>query len=278
MKPLKKVFRNFKIGTRILTGLRSPADFVEKSTGLEHISKIKPTDIIIAGYPKSGNTWMQYMLADLFFQIDASEARDEVIQSLVPTFLDSKADNFFRRYADPMFLRSHDFPKPEYRRVICLVRDGRDVLVSYVNYLKLWEEHQKLDAHTMISSEYYNIPPWHVHLAQWVENPYNADILFVRYEDLRADPLGEMEKVCAFSGIDYTEEDIERTIRHTTFEAMREREKKYGWSAQNTGFPQKKGFIRRGKVGSYKDELSETDLSLFLKQAEPMLKHFGYTS
>lgn len=262
-------------GFRLLLGLKTEEDLVQSATGLECAGKIKPADVILAGYPKSGNTWLQYMLADLYFGIDASGARDEVIQNLVPA-LDSRYGRYFRRYADPMVLRTHDFPRPEFRRVIYLIRDGRDVLTSYVNYLKLWKENEHLDPARMMESRFLGIPAWEDHVAAWAENPFGAEIHRVRYEDLKSDPAGELKGICEFIGMEVSPEKIGRAVEHSRFEVMREREKKLGWSQQNTGFPQEGGFVRRGEVGSYKDELSKKEQEIFLKKAEPMLRLHGY--
>lgn len=262
-------------GFRLLLGLKTEEDLIQSATGLECADQIKPGDVILAGYPKSGNTWLQYMLADLYFGIDASEARDEIIQDLVPA-LGSRYGRYFRRYADPMILRTHDFPRSEFRRVIYLSRDGRDVLASYVKYLKLWKENEHLDAARMLESNYLGMPAWEEHVAAWAENPFGAEIHLVRYEDLKADPARELKKICEFMGIGISPEKIGRAVEHSRFEVMREREKKLGWSPQNTGFPSEGGFIRRGEVGSYKDELPEKVQEIFLKKAEPMLRLHGY--
>jgi len=72
--------------------LGSPAPFTEsqfeqevyRRTGLSAIDRTDPEDIFIVGYPKSGNTWMQNLVAGVIYGIDARLAPDSLIQDLVP--------------------------------------------------------------------------------------------------------------------------------------------------------------------------------------------------
>jgi hypothetical protein len=54
------------------------------------------------------------------------------VQDLVPDVYYTK---FYKRYFTPTFFKTHDLPKPQHRRVIYLVRDGRDAMVSYFHHI-----------------------------------------------------------------------------------------------------------------------------------------------
>ncbi|MBU6402678.1 MAG: hypothetical protein KGS61_20345, partial [Verrucomicrobia bacterium] len=70
-------------------------------------------DIFIVGYPKSGNTWFQDLVAGVVFGVMPEWAPPELVQELVP---DVHARPYYRRYATPTFFKSHHLPRPEYRR------------------------------------------------------------------------------------------------------------------------------------------------------------------
>jgi hypothetical protein len=102
------------------------------AANLRLITDSDADDIFVAGYPRSGNTWMQYLLAGVIFGTDSRLTPDSLIQDLVP---DVHYKRFYRRYRTPTFFKTHDLPQPRYRKVIYLVRDGRDAMVSYFHYL-----------------------------------------------------------------------------------------------------------------------------------------------
>jgi len=93
-------------------------------------------DIFIVGYPKSGHTWFRNLVASLIYGVDTENTPYPIIQALVPDVSTTiPLPPYYRRYATPTFFKSHMPPQPGYRRVVYLLRDGRDVLVSYYHYL-----------------------------------------------------------------------------------------------------------------------------------------------
>lgn len=59
----------------------------------------------------------------------------------------------------------------------------------------------------------------------------------------------------------------------TTFSRMRDREKRLGWAQP---FPEDKAFVRRGTIGSYRDEMPPEILEYFEKISESALRATGY--
>src|SRR5271168_3318189 len=104
---------------------------VQLRAKLSPMDNTMPEDIFIAGYPRSGNTWMQNLVAGMVYGMDMRLIPDKLVQEIVPDVHQSK---YYRRYTTPTFFKTHHLPRPQYRRVIHLVRDGRDVMVSYFHY------------------------------------------------------------------------------------------------------------------------------------------------
>src|SRR5438067_12223108 len=78
-------------------------DYIEvetcRRTGLAPIGVYDPQDIFIAGYPKSGNTWFQNLIASLIYGVATELAPDALIQELVP---DVHHKRYYRRFRTPM--------------------------------------------------------------------------------------------------------------------------------------------------------------------------------
>ena len=135
--------------------------------GMRPISDIQPQDIIVCGFPRSGHTWFQNLLAGVVFGIDPELAHDSLIQDLVP---DVHYKRCYKRYGPTAYFKSHALPQKEYRRVVYLLRDGRDVMVSYYHFLSALQGH--VDFVKLVQTE-----RWHEHVEHWHANPQGADML-----------------------------------------------------------------------------------------------------
>jgi hypothetical protein len=234
------------------------------------ITEFAAEDVFVVGYPKSGNTWFQELIAGIVYGVSPALAPLSVAQELVP---DLHATPFFKRFATPMFFKSHHLPRPEFRRVVYLVRDGRDVMVSLYHY------RQKRGATVDLGQLVQSGPDaaygkWPAHVTAWLSNPYEAQMLVVKYEDLRKDPLTQLERFCAFVGVSRERSLLESVAEQTSFEKMQAKEIQTGDG--HADWPRDKLFRRRGKVGSYKDEMPPEVLDVFMAEAGDTLKRCGY--
>lgn len=242
-----------------------------KDIGWETISESSEDDVFIVGYPKSGNTWMQNLLVNIYHKIDTRNVPDKLIQELVP---DVHAKRFYKAFYKPTFFKSHSLPQKKYRKVIYIVRDGRDVMVSFYHFLKnLTGKEPSL--HELINGVQASFKvAWHEHVEQYLSNPFNSEIIFIKYESLINQDLDELKKICSFLGIERDDEFLKNVYLNNTFKEMKDREKKFGWN--NPAWPKGKSFIRRGQVGSYKDELPHILLEKFLEKSKITLNKLKY--
>ena len=228
----------------------------------------EPQDIFICGYPKSGNTWMQNLLAGVLYGISTKYLPDNLVQELIP---DVHYKQYYKRFLQFSIFKSHYSPQPEYKKVIHLIRDGRDAIVSY--YAMNQALGIKYSLEEMVIEGKGIISKWHEHTQAWIENPYKADILVIKYEDLHADPLNILLKICHFIDIDRDIDLLNRAISGNTFAKMQEKEDIYGFSTFKN---KSERFIRRGKIGSYKDEMPSELTKHFENVAKMQLDKFGY--
>jgi hypothetical protein len=236
------------------------------------IEKTFPDDVFIVGYPKSGSTWFQHLVAAVVYGVDPRWSPPLLANDLVP---DIHFNRFYRRYSTPMFFKSHDLPAPNHRRVVYLLRDGRDVMVSYHHFLEAVHR-SKVDFHELIRTGLSLIPcKWHEHVEAWHSNAFGAEMLVVRYEDLIAQPVTELERFCQFIHLPRKRPFLETVAEACCFQNLRAKEAKFGMG-QPDRWPADKFFFRRGKVGSYKDEMATDVLALFMQDAKPTLRRHGY--
>lgn len=249
--------------------VRAAVRLTRQATGLTPINDHRVDDIFVVGFPKSGHTWVQYLLAGLLCGVDATRCSDALVQAIVP---DIHANAGYRRYTQPMFFKSHHLPRPDYRRVIYLLRDGRDAMVSYFHFYNALFPAK--DFPTLVRTTPDLPARWHEHVEAWLANPHGAELLVIKYEDSLRDATAQLRRICTFAHIEADDALLARTSEAASFANMRQREKHLG--LRSPLWPKDKAFVRRGQAGSYRDEMPPEALALFLSEAEPTLRKMGY--
>lgn len=237
-------------------------------------NELESDDVFIVGYMKSGTTWFRNLVAGVIYGLMSELTPYSVVWELVPNHGSAKL--YYKRYSTPMYFRTHDFPRPEHRRVVYLLRDGRDVMVSLAHHLQAVEQ-EEVDLLQLARGKaprFHGKYEWHKHVEAWLSNPYQAKILIIKYEDLKKDTLAELRRFCEFAGVQRDNEYLEKVVANTSFKKMREKEARFGFGRQH--WPKDRLFVRRGLVGSHKDELSPEVLEVFLRRAGSTLGKVGY--
>jgi hypothetical protein len=249
---------------------------------------------VIVSAPKSGRTWLRTMLTR-FYQIRYGIDRMELVGFY----------NFHKYHAGiPRIFFTHDNYIKDYtgnsdksdfydKKVVLLVRDPRDVAVSSyfhrkfrANPLKvdLWDVQVSEDGPSMFEFVTSQIPriidflnAWHAELAKLRE------VLVVRYEDLKAEPAGELARILAFLGTPGTDEEVTDAVSFADYENMKklEADGAFGRHDQriNPGdLANPQSFkTRRGKVGGYRDYFTDEQVrEIDGLVAEPPTPEFGY--
>lgn len=270
------------MGNRILSNIfykifqRSIEGRIRNSFSKEGYKKIaysEDVDIFIAGYPKSGNTWFQNLLTCMLLESTSENITPKLVSELIP---DVHARTHYKRILPRMFFKTHDLPKPHHKKVIHLIRDGRDAYVSYYHYLNL-NKKKKMTLKELTDQEDTLFPSsWKTHTEAWMENPYKAEILTVRYEDLKSDHRTELIKIMEFAGISVRHELLDEIYAKNTVDALRNKVSKHGWDYFKSYGQNSPKFFRKGVVGDYKKEMSDELVSEFNKKNFEALKAFKY--
>jgi hypothetical protein len=240
--------------------------------GCMPMTQFAEEDVFIVGYPKSGNTWFQDIVAALAFGALPEFAPQLLVQDLVP---DAGASaTYYKRYATPMFFKSHALPAPDHKRVVYLLRDGRDAMVSFYHHIVAMEN-RKVDFLETVQTGKGLFPcKWHEHVQAWLANPFQAKMIVIKYEELKSNTARELQRFCDFAGLKRSPEFLQMIAEGTAFEKMRDKEIKLG--SGDPRWPKDKTFRRRGAAGSYKDEMPPEVLSAFLKDSGDTLRQCGY--
>jgi Sulfotransferase domain len=96
--------------------------------------RVYPDDTFIVSYTRSGNLWTRFLVANLVHP--NTEIRLSNIEQLVPdtTVCSNRA---LKRTPRPRFIKSHNDFDHRYKKVLYIVRDPRDVMLSYYHFQRI---------------------------------------------------------------------------------------------------------------------------------------------
>jgi hypothetical protein len=174
--------------------------------------QVRPDDTFIVSYPRSGNTWLRFLCANLIHsevQVDYSN-----IEALVPDIYVT-SELALRASAGPRILKSHEAFDPRYRRVIYAVRDPRDVILSQYTTLRRVRRDLVNGAFAEFVERQLRgefdawFGSWSANVNSWIHHDRaDVDFLLIRYEDIRRDGAAVARKIASFLGLSCSDDEI----------------------------------------------------------------------
>jgi hypothetical protein len=89
--------------------------------------RVYPDDVFVVSYPRSGNTWTRFLIANLIYQDDPVTFAN-VEQRIPDIYTSSK--RHLKKLPRPRMIKTHEYFDPRYKKVVYIVRDPRDVALS----------------------------------------------------------------------------------------------------------------------------------------------------
>ena len=221
--------------------------------------------IWISSYPKSGNTWVRYFLANYFYNKEKNDWGFDILnkidkfppQNLLKEFtkngeLDQSPYNVSKYWSliqermtksneDYIFTKNHNalvsiegrnLTREKYSLAfIYIVRDPRDIVISYSNFDK------KLSIDEVI--ERMNSKNLFCHVSK--KNSFNTKLKIINF-------------LSSLMGMDVDKEQIKFSIAQSDFSRLQKLEEKKKFTESP------KSFFNSGKIGQWKNILSEAQI------------------
>lgn len=269
----------------------------------------------LASYPKSGNTWVRlfldaYLLGDVDINnilctvTDDRADRCQVeennvsampidVQQLARPFGLLRLVNAYNLHGEvsvPLLVKTHSahmlangielLPMSLTKSVIYIVRDPRDVCVSFA-------KHMGVDINTAIEymTDRYRtltssqdrmadfLSSWDAHVGSFL-NADTHNVSIFKYEEMRSNPVQNFSRILEHIGIKPNPMKVEKALETVNLSKMREREKEEGFRESSPHA--KNSFFGPGKVGGWKESLTDTQRYRIERKFVRMIKRLGY--
>jgi hypothetical protein len=229
--------------------------------------ELRQDDVFVVSYPKSGNTWVRFLLANALYP--NADVDFHTIHELIPEV--GNEDERRSELPSPRLLKSHAPYRSVYPQTIYILRDGRDVYVSFYHYKKP-DLPEEMTFEEFLERDHWPTR-WAEHVTEWMEAAaVRDDILIVRYEDLKENSTRELKRMLSFIDRDEIPEcRIHCAAEASSFENMRRLEQERG-----RRFGQVEQFVRKGEAKGGNELFSERARDIFKRRDGNVLSDLGY--
>lgn len=269
----------------------------ERRRTRKRLPELAAADLVLVSHAKSGRTWLVALLShvlhhthgvpvDELWEGDNFHGLDPAIPRLFATHERNEPATIRRRL--PALVRD--------KRLLLLVRDPRDVIVSWYHHharrstartrarIGLPIDMEGVDLAAFATAPGYGLASVVEFLDRWTAIACDhPNALILRYEDLRARPLEELDRILRFLALPAPREALEAAVAFASFESLREKERSGFFrseklQARDPADPASFK-VRRGRVGGYRDELPAELVDRFDRLvAERLDPRLGYAA
>lgn len=257
------------------------------------LERLEKCDVVFLSWSKSGRTWLNAMISRVYSRKYGLPENDLI-----------NFDNFHKlNPAAPRVFFTHDESFMAWNRrsrgglvarlagkkLIFLVRDPRDVVVSYYFQLAKREpEKVRLaaglpsDMSGMTIAEFALREPFAwlpriiAFMNTWAGRLQRVEQkLMIRYEDMRAEPSRVLAETMAFLGESATEAEIDEAVAFASFESLAQKERSGFFVTERlrTSDPNDPtaSKVRKGKVGGFTEYFTADELQELNETARRLL-------
>lgn len=246
--------------------------------------------IFVAGYPKSGTTWVENFISNIpgYNPRVLAGSKKIIRQHNLPADAFSEIPKYgysaIKTHITPSSQNVDILVKSGIHKVIVMYRDPRDIIVSnyyhvlkdnpwmvgdpeYANYNAMTKQDALSHSMNLIVDDYCS---WVRGWREVAKSNSEIECLFVRYEDLRNNRKDVFKNIVSFYGIHLSEEQF--------VGVMQASENKPGYLSLTGREPGTRSTKRKGASGDWKKELNSQQQEFIKEKAGQFLVELGYES
>ncbi|GAB4844311.1 hypothetical protein Ancab_037675 [Ancistrocladus abbreviatus] len=262
----------------------------------------RPSNVILASYPKSGTTWLKALLFTIMNRCSYDDSTHPLLtcnpHDCIPSIEFYACNNPSSPIPDTPLLGTHipytllpESIKQSNCPIIYVSRDAKDVLNSFWHFLNKLraKELPRLsleETFDFFSSGVSTFGPYWDHLlGYWKASlEFPNQVLFIRYEDVKRNPTLHAKRLAEFIGHSFSFEEegqgvVQKIVDFCSFENLSNLEINKATSTKISVpgiFTTNEMFFRKAQVGDYKNYLNEEMIKRLEEIMEQKLKRFGW--
>jgi hypothetical protein len=186
------------------------------------------SDAFLVSFPKSGSTWLRFMLAHA---LTGTDVDFETVERVIPQVGAHRGRGFLP--TGGRLIKSHEPFRGtygrRYSRVVYVARNVESVAISYYWFKVRRGEYVgdlSMFVDALVDGAVDGYGSWLDHVEGWLdaEQAGRCDLHLVRYEDLLLHPAGEVAKALEFLGCAIDQEHLASVVESNTRSRMSAKE------------------------------------------------------
>lgn len=231
---------------------------------------IRHDDLYLVEFPKSGVTWLSFILANIIQQ--KSEEKFDInffnFTQFIADINYSKHISLNKKLQPYRIIKSHSFYNPFYKHIIYIIRNPFNVMLSYYSFLTSLKVID-ISFNEFIRHKKFGIKRWVSHTESWLnKNTGGHRLYLIKYEDLFEDTNLSVLKLIKTLGWKVDEGIIEKAVTLSSFTKMKKLEQNY--AETNPKYDLK--FVRKGKLGI--KTMKKESYNYIFENCENIIKEF----
>lgn len=260
---------------RILEGRVMPPYITPDRYFMSRNVKMREGDICFTGFPKSGSTWLSYILTLITTNgiLPTEKTLRDSLQWIASSFTYPRTRKYLESLPSPRIFKSHmpydmavgGVPAGNPCRHIYIARNPKDVVVSYFHFERskswaggydgAWEHWLQMFMDGKVQRD-----DWVDHVLSWWKHRDAENILFLTYEDLKQNFDLTVRKIANFIHFPMTDSLLEIVADKSSFGNMSNDDFSNMHEIEELG-----SFFRAGQVGSWKSQFTSEQSAAFDK-------------
>jgi len=251
---------------RIVDNVVMPPYITPSRYQLSRTIQTRFKDICYTSYPKSGSTWLAYILVLIVGngEIPSDPTLRCGLHWVESSWTYPRSKSELDALPSPRIFKSHmpyrmalgGDPVENPCKYIYIARNPRDVAVSYYFFERAkswagyysgpWEHWLKMFMEGTVQRG-----DWFEHVLSWWNHRNAKNILFLKYEDLRRDFDTELRKIARYLNYPLSDEAVNKIKEKTLFNNMKQDD-----FSNMHEIMEFHSFFRKGQIGSWKEQFT----------------------